>query len=93
METMLPLSEPVYTALMAEIKKTGTTPDDWVKQHLPRRRPEPTPEEVAEDNARLFACVSDEPCGSLDNESIDADLAREYGDNHEPRPNTSGADR
>lgn len=87
MGTMLPLSEPVYKALMAEIKEKGTTPDAWVTQHLSSRRREPTAEEIAAADAELFRwTVSCDHGTGSDNASIDADLAREYGNDHAPGP-------
>ena len=52
-----------------------------VRQLTPRRQP--TPEEIAAANAELFSHTSSLGYATgLDNEQIDADLGREYGDDH-----------
>jgi len=52
-----------------------------VKRLLPP--PKPTPEEIAAANKELFSHTSSLGYATgLDNEQIDADLAREYADDH-----------
>jgi hypothetical protein len=88
MET-LELPETVYEALVRAARESGSTPAEWVAARLPPNgasgdgKPEPTEDEIRAANARLRATIVSygSPIGT-DNEAIDADLAREYGDDH-----------
>lgn len=86
-ETLL-LPTSVYRELAVLAAAEGTTPEEWVAQKVAQNRrsqfPPLTPEERAADSAllRQFVVSLGHPTGS-DNDAIDADLAREYGDNHE----------
>ena len=91
MNRTLELPEPVYEDLVAAARAGGTTPADWIARRLTESR-SPQPHPVSEEERRaalkrlLSHCVSLEyPTGS-DNEQIDADLAREYGDDHSGTP-------
>ncbi len=86
----LELPEALYNALTQAAQQEGTTALDWIAASLaqPRPaartpRPEPTQQEIDDANARLRATIStyDSP-PDADNEHIDAELAREYGDDH-----------
>ena len=91
MSRTLELPDPVYDALVEAAKATGETPVGWITARLPRatsgngrsQLPMPTDEEIAQAHARLRQHIVDydRPLG-CDNEQIDADLAREYGDDH-----------
>ena len=88
MSRMLELPDRVYDALIEAAQEAGDTPADWIAARLPgtangNGKPEPTEAEIAAANARLRACMVDlgRPLG-CDNEQIDADLAREYADDH-----------
>jgi hypothetical protein len=88
MSQILELPDSVYNALVEAAKAAGETPAHWIAAHLPpaaaaNGEPAPTEEEIAAADARLEACIISlgRSTGS-DNESIDADLAREYGDDH-----------
>ncbi len=86
----LELPESVYDGLLEAARHGGVTPADWIAERLP-----------AESEVRLLG-RDDEPAldrllrhaGSIDlgsptgtaNEQIDADLAREYDDDHEMNP-------
>ena len=52
----------------------------------PKRKQDMTDEEKEEARRQFKECIGSVSIGTgADNESIDADLAREYGDNHEPK--------
>jgi len=60
--------------------------DEWVKQLTPKPRPQLTEEEKKAAMERLLRHAGAASLGyatGADNESIDADLAREYGSSHE----------
>lgn len=84
------LPEAVYNALMQTAQREGTTAaliaDTLARRPIPpttNPRPEPTHEEIDAANARLRQIMVDLGYATgTDNESIDADLAREYGDDH-----------
>jgi hypothetical protein len=87
MNRTLELPEPVYEGLVEAARAVGTTPADWIARRLSESR-SPRPQLVSEEERRtalaglLSHCVSlGYPTGS-DNEQIDSDLAREYGDDH-----------
>ena len=87
MSQILKLSDEVYEALRKAAGSGGMAPEEWIAAHLPvlevqdSRRP--TTKALARANARLRKhIISSGKPGSCDNEQIDADLAREYGDDH-----------
>jgi hypothetical protein len=91
MSQTLELPDPIYNDLVAAARDAGTTPVGWIADHLPKQvKPngiaapgQLTEEEIAEANARLEQCIiSLGHATGIDNERIDADLAREYGDDH-----------
>jgi len=74
--------EEVYQPLVEEALKQGRTSEEEaslrLQRSVPRRNGEPRPGALRE----LFGSVDlGHPMG-IDNESIDADLAREYADTH-----------
>jgi hypothetical protein len=91
------VSDQVWTALQKQAASIGTPADQLAATVLAEHfvaTPQPAPRKRKEDMTdeekeaarqrfrRHFGSVS---LGTgADNESIDADLAREYGDNHEP---------
>ena len=83
MSKTIELPEDVYEALIRAAQENGTTPAAWIARTLPRRPGRPTEEERQAASLRLrqHTISLGYPTGS-DNESIDADLAREYGDDH-----------
>ena len=76
-------------ALEEMAARNGRTFEDELIDHLARQAPrprEPSPEEIEKRNARFerhFGAVSSGDPNSSDNERIDADLAREYANDHE----------
>jgi hypothetical protein len=91
MSRTLELPDPVYDALVEAAKASGETPVGWIAARLPRAAPGngrsslpmPDAEEIAQANARLREHMVDlGHAVGCDNEQIDADLAREYGDDH-----------
>jgi hypothetical protein len=88
MKKSLELPEKVYAELVRAAEASGTTPVGWIQEHLPKSAATPNgfeasdQEFVAADSALDECLVSlGHPIGT-DNEQIDADLAREYGDDH-----------
>lgn len=84
----LHLSDDASAALRREAEAVGTTPEDLALRVLEGRftpAPEPTSPSPSDDDpfARLFGSVSGPVPGGTDNEAIDADLAREYANDHE----------
>lgn len=81
----LELPEVVYDALLKAAAAEGVAPPDWIAERLPRLARVVTQEEREAANARLFRNTVSlgYPTGT-DNESIDADLARAYLDDHAP---------
>jgi hypothetical protein len=87
-------SEPTWQLLNQQAAVTGTPPqtivENAVQEHLARRvrrkpKSEMTEEEKEEARRRFRSHFGTISMGTgADNESIDRDLAREYGDNHEP---------
>ena len=67
-------------------KSTEQIALEYLAQHAPKPRPKLSEEELREARQRLLrhagAASLGYPTGA-DNESIDADLAREYGSTHE----------
>ncbi len=83
MSQMLELPDPIYQALLEAAQASGKTPVAWIAEKLPKLRAAPTAEEREIANARLRQfTVSLGHATGIDNEGIDADLAREYGDDH-----------
>src|SRR5438105_15625527 len=88
MNRSLELPEGVYRDLLRAAEATGQTLAGWIQEHLPKNNragngQEVTDEELAAADAALDECLVSlgHPLGA-DNEQIDADLAREYGDDH-----------
>ena len=93
---ILELSDEVYTTIQRQAESAGTSPAHWLattleQQYGPRhvwqraRRPRTAAEQHA---ARVrfeqhFGEVDCSDAVGADNEKIDADLAREYGETHE----------
>jgi hypothetical protein len=84
----LELPENIYTGLVCAANASGTTPAGWILERLPKSAPAGkanavTDEELAAADAALDEClVSLGHALGTDNEQIDADLAREYGNDH-----------
>jgi len=74
--------EEVYQPLVEEALKQGRTSEEEaslrLQRSVPRRNGEPRPGALRE----LFGSVDLGHPIEIDNESIDADLAREYADTH-----------
>ena len=85
MTKTLELPAPVYDALIEAAQVSGLTPADWIVENLLEPEKTYTDEERKSAFDRLLSHTFDmgKPLGT-DNEAIDADLAREYGDSHEP---------
>lgn len=78
------LSEGIMAALAKAAREQGLTVSGWIAAHLPdggHGKQAPTEAEIRAADERLEACITDygRPLG-IDNQSIDADLARVYGD-------------
>jgi hypothetical protein len=91
------VSDQVWTALQQQAATIGARPDQLaatvLAEHFvagspqpPRKRKEDmTEEEKDAARQRFRECIGSVSMGTgASNESIDADLAREYGDDHEP---------
>jgi len=74
----LELPDEVYEAVKKAAEAKGKTPAEWVTESLRQRLP------VRDERLRRHFGAIDlgHPTGA-DNESIDADLAREYSSSHE----------
>lgn len=87
MNHSLQIPDSVLKQLIEAAEAAGTSPVEWIQARLPKTYPEPnqvTPEELAAADARLDACIDRvSPATGIDNDQIDADLAREYADNHD----------
>ena len=85
MTRTLELPEAVYDAVIEAARRRGLAPADWIAAKLPRPKAVATEEERKAAMERLLSHTFSlgRPTGT-DNEAIDADLAREYGDSHEP---------
>jgi hypothetical protein len=82
MGRMLELSEAVYEALIEAARASGVAPSEWIAARLPGRgNHAPSTEPLAVVREWLFRHVVSlgHPIGT-DNEAIEADLARGYGD-------------
>lgn len=83
MSQLLELPDAIYQALIDAAQASGTTPADWIADKLPKRTAPLTEEDRRAANARLRQqTVSLGYATGIDNERIDADLAREYGEDH-----------
>ena len=88
MNRSLELPEGVYRDLMRAAEASGKTPAGWIQEHLPKNGAigngtNVTNEELAAADAALDDClVSLGHALGTENEQIDADLTREYGDDH-----------
>src|SRR6266567_8357622 len=88
MNRSLELPEGVYRDLIRAAEASGKTPAGWIQERLPKNGaigngPNVTDEELAAADAALDDClVSLGHALGAHNEQIDADLAREYGDDH-----------
>jgi hypothetical protein len=86
MSQRLQLPDEVYEALKDVARANGVTPEAWIASCLPSRPRNghvPTKTEVFRANAALRKqVISSGRPGESDNEQIDADLAKEYEDNH-----------
>ncbi len=84
------IADELYTAFAQVAAKSGQTTEAvalrWMARHAPKPRPKLSEQELnaaRERFRRHIGAVSlGHPTGA-DNESIDADLAREYGSTHE----------
>lgn len=79
-----------YKLLQMTAERTGRPveelADEWVKKFAPKPRPQLTEGKREAALARLLRHAGSQDLGyptGADNESIDADLAREYGSTHE----------
>jgi hypothetical protein len=83
MSRTLELPDVLYEALIEAARAEGVTPVGWIAEHLPKPPPRPTAAERQVAHARLRQhVVALGHATGIDNESIDADLARAYGDDH-----------
>jgi hypothetical protein len=95
---ILELSNEVYTTIQRQAESAGTSPAHWLatileQQYGPRHAEQRAqrPRTAAEQHAARFRFEQhfgevDLPDAiGADNEQIDADLAREYGETHEAR--------
>lgn len=76
----LELPDEVYEAVKRVAEVTGKTPAEWITINICQRLT------VRDERLRRhFGAVNLGYPTGVDNESIDADLAREYGSTHEER--------
>ncbi len=85
---ILELPHEVYTALLKVAQRDGLSPAEWIATHLPNgteAQIQVTQAQIDAANAKLRETMFTlgHSTGS-DNESIDRDLAREYGADHKP---------
>jgi hypothetical protein len=80
----------VYEALEQAAAKQGRTTEavalEYLARHAPQQRPQLTEEQRREAREKLLryaGAVNSGNSHSADNEQIDADLAREYGNTYE----------
>ncbi len=83
MSQKLEIPDDLYSALVTVAQKSGLTPVDWIAEKLPKSSSVLSDEERRVDDACLeqHTVSLGYPTG-IDNENIDADLAREYGNDH-----------
>lgn len=88
MNRSLELPENVYMDLVRAAEASRTTPAGWIQEHLPKNGASGNGSEVTNDELAAADAALDDCLVSLghaigtDNEQIDADLAREYGNDH-----------
>ena len=93
---ILELSDAVYTIIQRQAEAAGTSPAHWLAKTLEQQYRSPHTGESAgtrhtaakqqaarERFERHFGAVDQADAIGIDNEQIDADLAREYTDAHE----------
>jgi hypothetical protein len=89
MNRALELPEGVYADLVRAAEASGTTPAGWIQERLPKNGvigngADVSAEELAAADAALDEClVSLGHALGADSEQIDADLAREYANDHD----------
>ena len=86
MTRSLELPEAIYNAVIAVCRVQGVAPAEWVASHLPpppSRHGSEAERKAARDLLSAHTFSLGRPTGT-NNEQIDADLAREYADTHEP---------
>ncbi|MFO0892273.1 MAG: hypothetical protein U0790_24440 [Isosphaeraceae bacterium] len=85
MPRSLELPEEIFNALMVAAQAQGVEPAEWIASHLPpqHRRGTEAERKAAREllSAHIFTLGR---ATGVDNEEIDADLAREYASPHEP---------
>lgn len=85
----LELPHEVYAALLNVAQRDGLTPAEWIAAHLPEGTngsAQVTQAEIDAANARLRETIFTLGYSTgADNESIDRDLAQEYGADHGSR--------
>ena len=79
--------QPVYEALLETAGASGLSPADWIARHLPRNKRDKLSKEGLADSLECLlrhagSIDLGRPTG-IENEQIDADLAREYETTHE----------
>jgi hypothetical protein len=83
MSQPLELPDAIYRALLEAARAEGVTPTTWIADKLPKSPSAPSAEERRAAHARLRGLtVSLGHATGIENEGIDADLEREYGDDH-----------
>jgi hypothetical protein len=86
MSQMLELPDPIYQALVEAARANGVTPVGWIASRLPKTSTTASlgVEERQAALARLLQhTVSLGRATGVDNEQLDAELAREYRDPHD----------
>ena len=86
MNRTLELPEDVFENLVRAAEARGLAPAEWIAEKLPKPRVAVTREQAQGEKREFLRkyAVSTGQATGLDNEQIDADLAREYGDSHGP---------
>ena len=93
---IIELSDEVYTMIQRQAEEAGTSPADWLANALERQygrvrawqggltqRTAAEQQTVRARFERHFGELDLSHATGVDNEQIDADLAREYADSHE----------
>lgn len=86
MTRTLELPEEVYERLIQAARHGGLSPVDWIVEKLPKPEEDKLPdnESLRTARERLWDCVvSADHAVGIDNEQVDADLARSYLDPHD----------
>ena len=90
MSRSLELPDPIYDALVEVASASGVAPADWIASRLPFvAAPARSGNEGSSPMNRLLRHAGAVSLGhgtGTDNDAIDADLAREYGDPHGETP-------